>query len=387
MEEILKKKAVLILEDGSKFYGKSIGIQGIQTGEIVFNTSMTGYQEVLTDPSYKDQIITFTYPHIGNVGVNINDEESSLIHIKGLIIREISPISSNYRSTKSLIEYLKENKILTIINIDTRKLTKKIRDTGSQKGCIICLNKIPKFKNYKDILLYKNKNIKYKNKKKIYIWKEKSINIYSQKKENYCTYYMKKKNIIAYDFGIKRNILRMLKDRKCNLIVVPENTNFKDVLKLSPDGIFLSNGPGDPRIFTQAIQSIKKLIQYNIPIFGICLGHQILALANGAQIKKMKFGHHGSNHPVQNISTKKIFITSQNHNFVIKKENLPKQIKITYISLFDNTIQGIEILNKPMFSFQGHPEACPGPNDSSFLFDQFTKLVNKKKKYQRENNA
>ncbi|CAL4319330.1 Carbamoyl-phosphate synthase small chain [Buchnera aphidicola (Chaitophorus sp. 3695)] len=377
----MKKNAILILEDGSKFYGNSIGIQGIETGEVVFNTSMTGYQEVLTDPSYKDQIITFTYPHIGNVGVNINDEESSSIHIKGLIIRELSPISSNYRSTKSLLEYLKENKILTITNIDTRKLTKKIRKSGSQQGCIICLTKIPKFNNYKDIILYKKKKIikKNNNHNKIYKWKQKSINIHSKKNKNYYIHNMKKKNIIAYDFGIKRNILRMLKDRECNLTVVPENTNFKDILKLSPDGIFLSNGPGDPRYFIQAIQSVKKLIQYNIPMFGICLGHQILALASGAKIKKMKFGHHGSNHPVQNIYTKKIFITSQNHNFVVKKKSLPKKIKITYISLFDNTIQGIKIFNKPIFSFQGHPEACPGPNDSSFLFDQFAKLVNKKK--------
>jgi carbamoyl-phosphate synthase small subunit len=378
----LKKNAVLILEDGSKFYGKSIGIQGIEIGEVVFNTSMTGYQEVLTDPSYKNQIITFTYPHIGNVGVNINDEESSLIHVKGLIIRAISPISSNYRSTQSLVDYLKKRQILTITNIDTRKLTKKIRSKGSQKGCIICLKKIPKFNSYADIVLYKKKiitKIKNNNKKKIYQWNKKSINIHSKKNKKYDFYPMKKKNIIVYDFGIKTNILRMLKDRKCKVIVVPEYTSYKKILKLSPHGIFLSNGPGDPRNFKKAIKSVKKLVQYNIPIFGICLGHQILALANGATIKKMKFGHHGSNHPIQNIYTKKIFITSQNHNFVVKKTNLPKKIKITYISLFDNTIQGIKINNKPIFSVQGHPEACPGPNDSSFLFDQFSKLVNQKK--------
>lgn len=378
----MKKNAVLILEDGSKFYGKSIGIQGIETGEVVFNTSMTGYQEVLTDPSYKNQIITFTYPHIGNVGVNINDEESSLIHVKGLIIREISPISSNYRSTQSLVDYLKKRKILTITNIDTRKLTKKIRSKGSQQGCIICLKKIPKFNSYADIVVYKKNiitKIKNNNKKKIYQWNKKSINIHSKKNKKYDFYPMKKKNIIVYDFGIKTNILRMLKDRKCNVIVVPEYTSYKKILKLSPHGIFLSNGPGDPRNFKKAIKSVKKLVQYNIPIFGICLGHQILALANGATIKKMKFGHHGSNHPIQNICTKKIFITSQNHNFVVKKTNLPKKIKITYISLFDNTIQGIKINNKPIFSVQGHPEACPGPNDSSFLFDQFSKLVNQKK--------
>lgn len=384
----MNKNAVLILQDGSKFYGQSIGIQGIEVGEVVFNTSMTGYQEVLTDPSYKNQIITFTFPHIGNVGVNENDEESSLIHIKGLIIHTLSPISSNYRSTKNLLEYLKEKKILTITNIDTRKLTKKIRKNGSQKGCIVCLNNILKFNNFEDaFLLYKKKEINKIN-NKIYKWKKKSINISIKKHLNQFNCYMKKKNIIAYDFGIKRNILRMLKDRKCNLIVVPENTNFKNILKLSPHGIFLSNGPGDPRRFKKAIKSVKKLIQYNIPMFGICLGHQILALANGAEIKKMKFGHHGSNHPVQNIHTKKIFITSQNHNFVIRKTNLPKNIKITHISLFDHTIQGIKISKKPIFSFQGHPEASPGPHDSSFLFDQFTKLVNKiNLKYQREKNA
>ncbi|NIG99103.1 MAG: glutamine-hydrolyzing carbamoyl-phosphate synthase small subunit [Buchnera aphidicola (Periphyllus acericola)] len=380
----MKNTAVLILEDGSKFYGKSIGVYGINNGEIVFNTSMTGYQEILTDPSYENQIITFTYPHIGNVGVNKNDEESKFIHAKGVIIKNISPIASNYRSEETLQEYLKKKNILTITNIDTRKLTKKIRKTGSQKGCIVCLKKIPNFKNYKEILKYKKLKFSKKNDCK----KIKINNINNKKKYLYKNFIsltyekflkIKKKHIVIYNFGIKNNIIKMLLKKKCKLTIVPQNTKYNEILQLSPDGIFLSNGPGDPRKLKKSIKSIKKLMHYNFPMFGICLGHQILGLANKAKIIKMKFGHHGGNHPVQNVKTKKIIITSQNHNYVIEKNTLPKNIKITYISLFDYTIQGISIKNKPIFSFQGHPESNPGPNDASFLFKYFIKLINKKK--------
>ncbi|WII23865.1 glutamine-hydrolyzing carbamoyl-phosphate synthase small subunit [Buchnera aphidicola] len=371
---------MVMLKDGTKFFGKSIGIYGIQEGEIVFNTSMTGYQEILTDPSYKNQIITFTYPHIGNVGTNIDDEESSYIHAKGLIIRELSSIASNYRNKKTLLEYLLEKKILTITNIDTRKLTKKIRDNGSQKGCIICLKQKNNFQNYQEVLQYKKKyfyqNKKKKEKKYIYQWKDKNPNFYIKTEKVIYLMNKKKNHIIAYDFGIKKNMLRMLTNRKCKITVVPNHTNYKKILQLAPDGIFLSNGHGDPRNYKEAIYAIKKLLKYNIPMFGICLGHQILALANKAKIIKMKFGHHGGNHPVQNTYTKKIYITSQNHNFVIDKKSLPKHILITYISLFDNTIQGIKIIHKPIFSFQGHPEANPGPHDMSFLFDKFIQKIN-----------
>ncbi|WP_343183638.1 glutamine-hydrolyzing carbamoyl-phosphate synthase small subunit [Buchnera aphidicola] len=378
----MKNTAILILEDGSKFYGESIGINGMSDGEVVFNTSMTGYQEILTDPSYKNQIITFTYPHIGNVGINSNDEESSFIHAKGIVIKNISPISSNYRSQTTLLKYLKKKKIITITNIDTRKLTKKIRKSGSQKGCIICLKNIPKFKNYKEVLKYKN--LKFQKKKvtlniKNNILNKKKINIYNNlKKKNIQFKKNNIKNIIVYDFGIKKNIINILIKKKCKITIISKNFKYKKILKLSPDGIFLSNGPGDPRNFISAIQSIKKLIPYKIPMFGICLGHQILALANNAKIIKMKFGHHGANHPVQDVKTKKIIITSQNHNFIIDKKTLPKNIKITYLSLFDKTIQGIKIKNKPIFSFQGHPESSPGPHDASFLFNYFIKLMNKK---------
>ncbi|CAL4319197.1 glutamine-hydrolyzing carbamoyl-phosphate synthase small subunit [Buchnera aphidicola] len=376
----MNKTAILMLQDGTTFFGKSIGIHGIKTGEIVFNTSMTGYQEILTDPSYKNQIITFTYPHIGNVGTNSDDEESSLIHAKGLIIREISQMSSNYRSQKTLLQYLLEKKILTITNIDTRKLTRKIREQGSQKGCIICLKKKITFKNYEEILKYKKENFlekKKKTKEYIYQWKEKYSNSFIEDKKKIELINKKKNHIVVYNFGIKKNMLRMLKRRNCKITIVPKNTNYKDILKLSPNGIFLSNGHGDPRKNIKSINSIKKLLKYNIPMFGICLGHQILALANNAKIIKMKFGHHGANHPVQDVITKKIYITSQNHNFVIDKKSLPKKILITHISLFDQTIQGIKILQKPMFSFQGHPESHPGPHDIYFLFNKFIKKINK----------
>ncbi|XBC39862.1 MAG: glutamine-hydrolyzing carbamoyl-phosphate synthase small subunit [Buchnera aphidicola (Chaetogeoica yunlongensis)] len=375
----MEKSATLILKDGNVFYGKSIGVQGETYGEVVFNTSMTGYQEILTDPSYSNQIITFTSPHIGNVGINKYDQESSMIHAKGLIIKELSKIYSNYRSQTSLSKYLFDQKIIAISNIDTRKLTRILRITGSQYGCIITkkicdikniLNKIEKLKfTTKNQDLVKNISTK-----KIYTWNKKSINIYSNRTQHTKT---KQKiwHVIVYDFGIKQNILRMLTDRHCYLTVIPANTPAEKALELLPDGIFLSNGPGDPRPCKYAIQTINMFLKINIPIFGICLGHQLLALASGAEITKMKFGHHGGNHPVQEIQSKNVIITSQNHNFTVNPKSLSKNMKITHISLFDGTIQGLCRTDKNAFSFQGHPEASPGPHDAMKLFDQFITLM------------
>lgn len=375
----MEKSATLILKDGNVFYGKSIGVQGETYGEVVFNTSMTGYQEILTDPSYSNQIITFTSPHIGNVGINKYDQESSMIHAKGLIIKELSKIYSNYRSQTSLSKYLFDQKIIAISNIDTRKLTRILRITGSQYGCIITkkicdikniLNKIEKLKfttQNQDLV----KNI---STKKIYTWNKKSINIYSNRTQH-TKIKQKIWHVIVYDFGIKQNILRMLTDRHCYLTVIPANTPAEKALELLPDGIFLSNGPGDPRPCKYAIQTINMFLKINIPIFGICLGHQLLALASGAEITKMKFGHHGGNHPVQEIQSKNVIITSQNHNFTVNPKSLSKNMKITHISLFDGTIQGLCRTDKNAFSFQGHPEASPGPHDAMKLFDQFITLM------------
>ncbi|XBC41902.1 MAG: glutamine-hydrolyzing carbamoyl-phosphate synthase small subunit [Buchnera aphidicola (Kaburagia rhusicola rhusicola)] len=378
MTTMSSSEAVLVLSDGTTFYGKSIGIPGEALGEVVFNTSMTGYQEILTDPSYFNQIITFTYPHIGNVGINKNDCESDTIHANGLIIRDLSIRFSNYRSEISLSQYLIKNKIIAISDVDTRKLTRILRISGSQYGCIITkktfdfsetLNKICNLKNLKNQDLAKIVSTK-----SSYTWNEGQVSIkYHSKKSS-----LKKKpifHIIVYDFGVKRNILRMLVSRKCHLTVVPANTSAQEVFKLSPDGIFLSNGPGDPRPCHYAINSIKKFLKINIPIFGICLGHQLLALANGAQIIKMKFGHHGGNHPVKELHSNIVMITSQNHNFTVNPNNLPNNIQITHTSLFDGSIQGLRVINKNAFSFQGHPEASPGPHDAITLFDQFITLI------------
>ncbi|XBC38310.1 MAG: glutamine-hydrolyzing carbamoyl-phosphate synthase small subunit [Buchnera aphidicola (Floraphis choui)] len=374
----LLSQAVLILSNGIIFYGKSIGISGETLGEVVFNTSMTGYQEILTDPSYLNQIITFTHPHIGNVGINKNDCESNIIHAKGLIIRDLSIISSNYRSEINLSTYLIKNKIIAISDIDTRKLTRILRNSGSQYGCITTqktfkiseiLKKIRAINNLKNIDL-----VKIVSTKSPYIWNKGSTHINNSTK----VFSIKKKlklHVIVYDFGVKQNILRMLVDKECRLTIVPAETPTKEALKLFPNGIFLSNGPGDPRPCKYAIASIKEFLKINIPIFGICLGHQLLALANGAQIIKMKFGHHGSNHPVQEVNSNTVMITSQNHNFTVNPTNLPKNILVTHTSLFDGSIQGLRIINKNAFSFQGHPEASPGPHDTMMLFDKFVNLV------------
>lgn len=382
MEDTLGQLAVLVLEDGTRFHGRSIGAKGTTVGEVVFNTSITGYQEIITDPSYSHQIVTLTHPHIGNIGTNQNDEESSKIHIRGLIIRDMSPIASNYRSEKNFSSYLKENNIVAISDIDTRKLTRILRTKGSQNGCIIEDKKENyniAYKKAKTFLSLQGLDLAKKvSTKVIYNWNEGSVLI---NKKN--THLKKKKkllfHIIVYDFGVKRNILRMLVDRGCYLTVVPAKTNPKKVLNLCPDGIFLSNGPGDPRPCDYAIFAIQYFLKINIPIFGICLGHQLLALASGANIIKMKFGHHGGNHPVKEIKTNRVIITSQNHSFTVDTENMPNNIAITHSSLFDGTLQGLRLTDKLAFSFQGHPEASPGPHDASSLFDHFIKLLNQVK--------
>jgi len=378
MEGVLSQSAILVLEDGTRFHGRAIGAKGITVGEVVFNTSITGYQEIITDPSYSHQIVTLTYPHIGNVGSNLDDEESSKIYIKGLIIRDLSLIASNYRNKKSFSCYLKENNIVAISDIDTRKLTRILRTKGSQNGCIIedkkenytiGHNKAKNFMSLQGLDLAKKVSTQ-----SIYNWSQGS---FSLNKNKFVSIEKEKLlfHVVVYDFGVKRNILRMLVDRGCYLTIVPATTDPKTVLNLSPDGIFLSNGPGDPRPCHYAIDAIRYFLKTNIPIFGICLGHQLLALAAGAEIIKMKFGHHGGNHPVKEIKNNRVIITSQNHSFTVDIKNLPNNIEVTHSSLFDGTLQGLSLTNKSAFSFQGHPEASPGPHDASSLFDTFIKLI------------
>ncbi|WP_430393307.1 glutamine-hydrolyzing carbamoyl-phosphate synthase small subunit [Buchnera aphidicola] len=378
----MSQSAVLVLEDGTKFHGKSVGAKGKTVGEVVFNTSITGYQEIITDPSYSHQIITLTHPHIGNVGTNLQDAESSKIHASGLIIRDLSNIASNYRNQKNLTSYLKENNIVAISDIDTRKLTRILRTQGSQNGCIIedkkenyriAHNYAKNFLNVQGLDLAKKVSTH-----SIYNWNEGSFileknKFFSIPKEQSLYH------VVVYDFGVKRSILRMLVDRKCYLTIVPATTDPKTVLSLLPDGIFLSNGPGDPRPCNYAIHAIQSFLKTNIPIFGICLGHQLLALSSGAKIIKMKFGHHGGNHPVKDLKNNRVIITSQNHSFTVDIKNLPNNIKITHTSLFDGTLQGLSLTNRSAFSFQGHPEASPGPHDGSSLFDHFIQLIIRQK--------
>mgnify|MGYP000421517345 CR=1 FL=1 len=371
-----KLPAILVLADGTKFRGTSIGIKGSVVGEVVFNTSMTGYQEILTDSSYTEQIITFTYPHIGNTGVNLEDLESEKVRAKGLIIRDLSIIHSNFRATMSLSEYLKGQKIVGISEIDTRALTQHLRINGSQSGCIMAgtIDEKEAVKKAQSFIGITGMDLaSVVSTKKKYIAKDGEWML----GEGYQKIPKPKYHVVAYDFGIKRNILRMLNSRNCKITVVPAKFSAKDVLALKPDGVFLSNGPGDPEPCDYAITSIKKLLEKNVPIFGICLGHQLLSIASGAKTEKMKFGHHGANHPVQDLKSKKVMITSQNHGFAVSEENIPDNIEITHRSLFDKSIQGIKVKNKPAFSFQGHPEASPGPHDVSYLFDEFIDLMSK----------
>tara|TARA_B100000035_G_C21036760_1_gene571456 strand:+ start:8063 stop:9208 length:1146 start_codon:yes stop_codon:yes gene_type:complete len=363
-----KIPALLILKDGTTFHGRSIGANTSSVGEVVFNTSITGYQEILTDPSYAEQIVTLTYPHIGNTGTNNEDNESDLPYCKGLIVHSVSPLSSNFRNQEDLVAFLKEHNIPAITDLDTRKLTRYIRNNGAQPGLIL----IGKDQDNTSILdsfpgLSGMDLAKVVSTKKQYTFDEGEWSLGEGHKHISETQF----KVVAYDFGIKKNILRMLASRGADLIVVPAETDFKEVLKLNPDGIFLSNGPGDPEPCEYAIKNIKEFIKQSIPIFGICLGHQLLSLALGAKTKKMKFGHHGANHPVQDLNSKKVFITSQNHGFTVDESSLNDNIVVTHKSLFDQTIQGIESKNKLAFSFQGHPEASPGPTEMAYLFDQF----------------
>ncbi|MBW4016654.1 glutamine-hydrolyzing carbamoyl-phosphate synthase small subunit [Moraxella osloensis] len=390
-------KAILALADGTVFYGRSIGASGHTAGEVVFNTAMTGYQEILTDPSYAQQIVTLTYPHIGNTGTNDEDTESGRIHkvwANGLIIRDLTMATSNFRSSQSLSEYLINHNTVAIADIDTRKLTRLLREKGAQNGCIMTADSDGQLDEAKAIELAKSfAGIKGMDLAKVccdqagFTWTQGSWQLVSPEVSPTCgrfkelgTDIEQKFNIVAYDFGVKTNILRMLVDRGCHVTVVPAQTPINEVLKHNPDGIFLSNGPGDPEPCTYAIDAIKHIItQTDIPLFGICLGHQLLALASGAQTLKMKFGHHGANHPVQDIEQGTVMITSQNHGFAVDESTLPSNIKVTHRSLFDGSNQGIELTNKPAFSFQGHPEASPGPHDCAPLFDKFAAMMVKAK--------
>ncbi|MCB5184881.1 glutamine-hydrolyzing carbamoyl-phosphate synthase small subunit [Methylobacillus gramineus] len=370
--------AVLVLADGTVFRGISIGALGQTVGEVVFNTSITGYQEILTDPSYTKQIVTLTYPHIGNVGVNREDVESDRVYASGLVIRDLPLIDSNWRSEQSLSEYLAENNVVAIADIDTRKLTRILREKGAQAGCIIAgeldeaqaLELARSFPGLAGMDLAKVVSRKEAGTFESGEWKLESG--YDQ--PGVSTF-----NVVAFDYGVKHNILRMLVERGCKVTILPAQATAEQALALKPDGIFLSNGPGDPEPCDYAISAINTLVETGIPVFGICLGHQLLALASGAKTVKMKFGHHGANHPVQDVEDKRVFITSQNHGFAVDPDSLPANVKTTHVSLFDGSLQGITRTDKPAFSFQGHPEASPGPNEMSYLFDRFINLMEQHK--------
>jgi carbamoyl-phosphate synthase small subunit len=369
--------ALLELEDGSVFHGESVGADGERVGEGVFNTAMTGYQEILTDPSYCRQIVTLTYPHIGNTGTNAEDEESTAIWASGLVIRDLPLLASNYRNEQGLSDYLKSRNVIGIADIDTRRLTRILREKGAQNGCLMAgegldeaqaLAQARGFAGLKGMDLAKEVSVA-----EAYAWTEGSWQLgqgHAKRPGEQLPYH-----VVAYDFGVKRNILRMLVDRGCRLTVVPAETPAADVLAMGPDGIFLSNGPGDPEPCTYAIEAIRAILETDIPVFGICLGHQLLGLASGASTVKMKFGHHGANHPVQNLDDGTVLITSQNHGFAVDEEQLPANLRVTHKSLFDGTLQGIHRTDRNAFSFQGHPEASPGPHDAAPLFDHFIALI------------
>lgn len=365
--------AILALADGTIFTGYSIGAAGHTLGEVVFNTSMTGYQEILTDPSYSSQIVTLTYPHIGNTGVNSEDVESDKIHAAGLIIKDLPQLVSNFRSEQSLSAYLQSQNIVAIAGIDTRKLTRILREKGAQGGAILVGSDAEKaialaksFPGLSGMDLAKVVSAK-----QAYEWTEAEWVL----GQGYGQLQNPQLHVVAFDFGVKRNILRMLAERGCKVTVLPAQSSAADVLALNPDGVFLSNGPGDPEPCDYAIAAAKELIEKGIPTFGICLGHQIMALASGAKTLKMKFGHHGANHPVQDLDTKQVLITSQNHGFAVDAASLPANCRVTHVSLFDGSLQGFARTDKPAFCFQGHPEASPGPHDIAYLFDRFIALM------------
>lgn len=371
--------AILALADGSVFQGFSIGASGQTTGEVVFNTSMTGYQEILTDPSYSHQLVTLTYPHIGNTGINAEDVESSRIHAAGLIIKDLPLLVSNFRSQQTLSQYLKSENVVAIAGIDTRKLTRILRERGAQNGAIVAgvsttvdqaLALARSFPGLAGMDLAKVVTTK-----ESYSWTETEWTLgkgYGQQTES-------RFHVVAFDYGVKRNILRMLAQRGCKVTVLPAQSSAEEALKHKPDGIFLSNGPGDPEPCKYAIEASRELIERGIPTFGICLGHQIMALASGAKTLKMKFGHHGANHPVQDLDTKQVMITSQNHGFAVDAASLPANCRVTHVSLFDGSLQGFARTDKPAFCFQGHPEASPGPQDIAPLFDRFVAMMEKNK--------
>ncbi len=385
--------AILALADGTVYIGNSIGAPGSTVGEVVFNTSMTGYQEILTDPSYCQQIVTLTYPHIGNYGTNPEDIESDKVHAAGLIIRDLPMVASNFRSTASLSEYLVRAGTVAIANIDTRQLTRQLRTQGAQNGCILALTAseaVTSATVEKAVALAKAVPsmsgldlAKVVSSTRSYGWTESEWTLGA----GYGQQTAPRFHVVAYDFGVKKNILRMLAERGCKVTVVPAQTPAAEVLKHQPDGIFLSNGPGDPEPCDYAITAAKTLIESGIPTFGICLGHQIMALASGAKTFKMKFGHHGANHPVKDLDSGRVSITSQNHGFAVDEKTLPANLRPTHISLFDNTLQGLERTDKPAFCFQGHPEASPGPHDIGYLFERFIALMEKHSTAVEKKNA
>jgi carbamoyl-phosphate synthase small subunit len=371
----VKTLAILALEDGTVFRGAAIGAEGCSVGEVVFNTSMTGYQEILTDPSYARQIVTLTYPHIGNVGVNAEDVESGGIFASGLVVRDVPARLSNWRATGSLSDYLKEHRVVGIAGIDTRKLTRILRDKGAQRGCLMAgrdldpdqaVAEARRFPGLQGMDLAREVSAEAG-----YPWSAGSWRL----GQGFADPGPDRFHVVAYDFGVKRNILRLLADRGCRLTVVPATTSADEVLAMRPDGVFLSNGPGDPEPCDYAIDAIRAFLKARLPVFGICLGHQLLALASGARTVKMKFGHHGGNHPVQDLASGQVLITSQNHGFAVDEGSLPANVRPTYRSLFDGSLQGIELTDCPAFSFQGHPEASPGPHDLKPLFDRFIGMM------------
>ena len=373
----MSSPAILALEDGSIFKGQAIGASGSSVGEVVFNTAMSGYQEILTDPSYARQIVTLTYPHIGNTGTNAEDEESPAVWAAGLVIRDLPLLASNFRNQQGLQAYLEQRNIVAIAGIDTRRLTRILREKGAQNGCLMAgdgideqraLEQARAFAGLKGMDLAKEVTVE-----RAYRWTEGSWELGSGCRERADAELPW--HVVAYDYGVKRNILRMLVDRGCRLTVVPAQTPAAEVLALRPDGVFLSNGPGDPEPCDYAIAAIRAILETDIPVFGICLGHQLLGLASGASTLKMKFGHHGANHPVQNLDDGTVLITSQNHGFAVDEAGLPGNLRVTHKSLFDGSLQGIHRTDCAAFSFQGHPEASPGPHDAAPLFDHFIELI------------
>ena len=369
--------AILALADGTIFRGVSIGVEGINTGEVAFNTAMTGYQEILTDPSYCQQIITLTYPHIGNTGINWEDFESgniNKVYAAGLVIRDLPLMASNFRKTHTLSEFLQQQNVVAIAEIDTRKLTRILREKGAQSGCIMAghidedsaLQAAREFPGLAGMDLAKVVTCR-----QSYTWMEGEWSLESGFRTTMDYQY----HVVAFDFGIKRTILRKLAQRGCKVTVLPAQTSADEVLALRPDGVFLSNGPGDPEPCNYAIEATQTILSRNIPIFGICLGHQLLGLASGARTVKMKFGHHGANHPVQDLKSGKVIITSQNHGFAVDSDTLPATARVTHVSLFDSSLQGFELTDKPAFCFQGHPEASPGPHEADYLFDKFIQMM------------